>query len=162
MCTYPYASQLRSDLTKLNCIFPVSGEGFFIGKVSGQGIMFVQSLGAIIKRSLAAGEQLIVDNGCATSPSFIPFTRTERDLLPIGILYAGLLLTLWNVSTLPEVVSSLECILERASFVASPDRATYISKLGTPSHWVSGLLLRFLRVVRPPSFTMQWLIAGLL
>ena len=72
MCTYLYTSQLRGDLTKLSCICSVSGEGFFIGKVSGQGILFVQSLGAIIKRTLAAGEQLIVDNGCATSPSFIP------------------------------------------------------------------------------------------
>jgi len=40
-----------------------SGEGFFIGKVSGQGILFVQSLGAIIRRTLGQGEQLIVDNG---------------------------------------------------------------------------------------------------
>lgn len=74
MCMYPYASPSRGDLTKLSCIYPVSGEGFFIGKVSGQGILFVQSLGAIIRRSLAVGEQLIVDNGCVTSPSFIPFS----------------------------------------------------------------------------------------
>lgn len=63
MCTYPYSPQLYGHLTKLSCICPVSGEGIFIGKVSGQGILFVQSLGAIIKRSLAPGEQLIVDNG---------------------------------------------------------------------------------------------------
>ncbi len=74
MCTYPYSPQLRGDLTKPRCICPVSGEGFFISKVSGQGILFVQSLGAIIKRSLAAGEQLIVDNGYATSPSFMPIS----------------------------------------------------------------------------------------
>jgi len=63
MCTYPYSLQSRGDLTKLSCICQVSGEGLFIGKVSGQGILFVQSLGAIIKRTLAPGEQLIVDNG---------------------------------------------------------------------------------------------------
>lgn len=47
----------------MSCIYQVSGEGLFIAKVTGQGIMFVQSLGAIIKRTLAPGEQLIVDNG---------------------------------------------------------------------------------------------------
>jgi uncharacterized protein (AIM24 family) len=41
----------------------VSGEGFFLARVQGQGILWVQSLGAIIRRDLAPGEQLIVDNG---------------------------------------------------------------------------------------------------
>jgi len=74
MCTYPYSPQSRGDLTELSHIRPVSGEGFFIGKVSGQGILFVQSLGAIIKRTLGPGEQLIVDNGWVTSSSYIPFS----------------------------------------------------------------------------------------
>lgn len=54
----------------MSCICQVSGEGFFVGKITGQGILFVQSLGAIIKRTLGRGEQLIVDNGYANSPSF--------------------------------------------------------------------------------------------
>jgi len=41
----------------------MSGEGFFVAKVSGQGILWVQSLGAIIKRELMPGEEWIVDNG---------------------------------------------------------------------------------------------------
>jgi uncharacterized protein (TIGR00266 family) len=41
----------------------MSGEGFFVAKVQGQGILFVQSLGAIIKRELNPGEEWIVDNG---------------------------------------------------------------------------------------------------
>ena len=157
MCTYPYSPELCGDLTQLSCICPVSGEGFFIGKVSGQGILFVQSLGAIIKRSLAAEEQLIVDNGYATSLSFIPsiFTRADRNLPPIAILCAGLPPTLWNVSALPGVVSSPECIQGRVLFVASPGRGTYTSRLGTPSHWASGFPLKFLLEASPPSFIMH-------
>ncbi|KIM32898.1 hypothetical protein M408DRAFT_188585 [Serendipita vermifera MAFF 305830] len=41
----------------------MSGEGFFVAKVQGQGILWVQSLGAIIKRELNPGEEWIVDNG---------------------------------------------------------------------------------------------------
>ena len=40
-----------------------SGEGFFVHKFTGQGVIFVTSLGAIIQRQLRQGEQLIVDNG---------------------------------------------------------------------------------------------------
>jgi uncharacterized protein (AIM24 family) len=41
----------------------VSGEGFFVAKVQGQGILFVQSIGAIIKRELGPTDEWIVDNG---------------------------------------------------------------------------------------------------
>ena len=41
----------------------LSGEGFFITRVSGVGVFFVTSLGAIIQRDLRQGEQWIVDNG---------------------------------------------------------------------------------------------------
>jgi uncharacterized protein (AIM24 family) len=42
-----------------------SGEGFIVRSVKpgSQGVLFVQSLGAVFERRLAAGEQLIVDNG---------------------------------------------------------------------------------------------------
>ena len=40
-----------------------SGEGFFVNRISGVGILFVTSLGAIVERHLKQGEQLIVDNG---------------------------------------------------------------------------------------------------
>jgi uncharacterized protein (AIM24 family) len=40
-----------------------SGEGFFVNRISGVGILFVTSLGAIVQRSLQHGEQWIVDNG---------------------------------------------------------------------------------------------------
>lgn len=40
-----------------------SGEGIFVTEVTGQGILFVQSLGAIIKRELRQGEEWVVDNG---------------------------------------------------------------------------------------------------
>jgi len=40
-----------------------SGEGFFINRISGVGILFVTSLGAIVQRNLKQGEQWIVDNG---------------------------------------------------------------------------------------------------
>jgi uncharacterized protein (AIM24 family) len=40
-----------------------SGEGFFIQRFTGRGVLFVTSLGAIIQRQLRQGEQLIVDNG---------------------------------------------------------------------------------------------------
>jgi len=40
-----------------------SGEGFFVREVTGQGIIFVQSLGAVLKRTLQPGEEWVVDNG---------------------------------------------------------------------------------------------------
>ncbi|CAF0743529.1 unnamed protein product [Adineta steineri] len=40
-----------------------SGEGFFVNRISGVGILFVTSLGAIVQRNLKQGEQWIVDNG---------------------------------------------------------------------------------------------------
>jgi uncharacterized protein (TIGR00266 family) len=40
-----------------------SGEGLFLHRISGTGIVFVTSLGAIIQRQLKQGEQWIVDNG---------------------------------------------------------------------------------------------------
>ncbi|CAF3795040.1 unnamed protein product [Adineta steineri] len=40
-----------------------SGEGLFVHRLSGTGIVFVTSLGAIIQRQLKQGEQWIVDNG---------------------------------------------------------------------------------------------------
>ncbi|PSS38033.1 hypothetical protein PHLCEN_2v118 [Hermanssonia centrifuga] len=40
-----------------------SGEGLFVYQATGRGIVFVQSLGAIVQRQLAEGEQWIVDNG---------------------------------------------------------------------------------------------------
>ena len=40
-----------------------SGEGLFVHRASGTGIIFVTSLGAIIQRQLRQGEQWIVDNG---------------------------------------------------------------------------------------------------
>lgn len=40
-----------------------SGEGLFVQKFSGRGVLFVTSLGAIIQRQLRQGEQLIIDNG---------------------------------------------------------------------------------------------------
>lgn len=39
-----------------------SGEGLFVYKISGQGVFFVTSLGAIIQKNMAQGEQYIVDN----------------------------------------------------------------------------------------------------
>ena len=38
---------------------PVSGEGLFVAQANGRGLLFVQSLGAVIKRTLAPKEQWI-------------------------------------------------------------------------------------------------------
>ncbi|KAH9859117.1 DUF124-domain-containing protein [Lenzites betulinus] len=40
-----------------------SGEGLFVQNVTGQGVMWVTSLGAVFQRTLQPGEQWIVDNG---------------------------------------------------------------------------------------------------
>ncbi|PGH11678.1 hypothetical protein AJ79_04701 [Helicocarpus griseus UAMH5409] len=40
-----------------------SGEGLFVYKMSGSGLLFMQSFGAIIKKDLADGEKYNVDNG---------------------------------------------------------------------------------------------------
>ncbi|KAI5195885.1 DUF124-domain-containing protein [Aureobasidium subglaciale] len=49
----------RQGLTK--AMF--SGEGFFVYKISGIGILWVSSLGAILRKDLQEGEKYIVDNG---------------------------------------------------------------------------------------------------
>jgi len=40
-----------------------SGEGLFVYKISGMGIMWITSFGAIIRKDLLEGERYIVDNG---------------------------------------------------------------------------------------------------
>jgi uncharacterized protein (TIGR00266 family) len=40
-----------------------SGEGFFVLNVSGKGVVFLSSYGAIHAINLAAGEEMVVDNG---------------------------------------------------------------------------------------------------
>ena len=40
-----------------------SGEGLFVCKFSGTGILWIQSLGAIIRKDLREGEKYIIDNG---------------------------------------------------------------------------------------------------
>ncbi|KAH8796703.1 duf124 domain-containing protein [Hyaloscypha finlandica] len=40
-----------------------SGEGLFVYKMSGNGLLWISSLGAIIRKDLAEGERYIVDNG---------------------------------------------------------------------------------------------------
>ncbi|POS84693.1 DUF124-domain-containing protein [Erysiphe pulchra] len=40
-----------------------SGEGLFVYKISGNGIIFISSFGAIIRKDLADGEKYIIDNG---------------------------------------------------------------------------------------------------
>lgn len=40
-----------------------SGEGLYTYKISGSGILWVSSLGAIIRKDLAKGEKYIIDNG---------------------------------------------------------------------------------------------------
>ncbi|KAI9813645.1 MAG: hypothetical protein M1827_003716 [Pycnora praestabilis] len=40
-----------------------SGEGFFVYKISGVGILWITSLGAVIRKDLIAGERYIIDNG---------------------------------------------------------------------------------------------------
>ncbi|MFC5649651.1 TIGR00266 family protein [Paenibacillus solisilvae] len=41
----------------------LSGEGFFIVEISGRGTVFLSSFGAIHAVNLAAGEEMIIDNG---------------------------------------------------------------------------------------------------
>jgi len=40
-----------------------SGEGFFVYKITGQGLLWVSSFGAIIRKELQDGEKYVVDNG---------------------------------------------------------------------------------------------------
>ena len=40
-----------------------SGEGFFVYKMSGTGLVWMTSLGAIIRKDLQEGEKYIIDNG---------------------------------------------------------------------------------------------------
>jgi uncharacterized protein (TIGR00266 family) len=41
----------------------ISGEGLFLQKITGNGVVFLNSYGAIYKKTLAQGEHYLVDNG---------------------------------------------------------------------------------------------------
>lgn len=70
-----------------------SGEGLWVYKMSGTGIMWVTSFGAIIRKDLVDGERYIVDNGhlvawntkyvleCATSGGFISNMASDEGLV---------------------------------------------------------------------------------
>ncbi|MCB9252720.1 MAG: TIGR00266 family protein [Flavobacteriales bacterium] len=56
------------------------GEGFIMQKLEGDGMAFVHSGGAIIKRELSAGEKLRIDTGC-----IVAFTKhTHYDIEFVG------------------------------------------------------------------------------
>jgi len=56
------------------------GEGFIMQRLEGDGWVFVQMGGAIVERTLAAGEELHVDTGCLAA-----YTPTvDFDLIPAG------------------------------------------------------------------------------
>ncbi|KAL1958922.1 hypothetical protein VTO42DRAFT_3475 [Malbranchea cinnamomea] len=40
-----------------------SGEGLFVYKISGTGLLFIESFGAIVRKDIPSGENYIVDNG---------------------------------------------------------------------------------------------------
>ena len=53
----------------------LSGEGFFVIRVSGHGTLFVSSYGAIHPIDIPAGEQMIIDNGHLVAwPASMPYT----------------------------------------------------------------------------------------
>jgi uncharacterized protein (TIGR00266 family) len=53
----------------------LSGEGFFVIRVSGRGTLFVSSYGAIHPIDIPAGEQMIIDNGHLVAwPATMPYT----------------------------------------------------------------------------------------
>ncbi len=52
----------------------LSGEGFFIVEISGTGTVFISSYGAIHAINLAAGEEIIIDNGHLVAwPDFMDY-----------------------------------------------------------------------------------------
>jgi len=40
-----------------------SGDGMFVAQVTGQGLLFIQALGAVVEKRLGPGEQVVVDRG---------------------------------------------------------------------------------------------------
>ncbi|MBI5279267.1 MAG: TIGR00266 family protein [Burkholderiales bacterium] len=51
------------------------GEGFIMQKLDGDGLAFVHAGGTVVKRELAAGQQLLVDTGCVVA--YTPSTNFE-------------------------------------------------------------------------------------
>ena len=45
------------------CALPISGEGLFLQKISGYGLLFLNSYGTILEKNLNPGETYIVDTG---------------------------------------------------------------------------------------------------
>ncbi|MBB3109785.1 uncharacterized protein (TIGR00266 family) [Paenibacillus phyllosphaerae] len=54
--------QVKTQMQNLARGF-LSGEGFFIVEISGRGTVFISSYGAIHAINLAAGEEMVIDNG---------------------------------------------------------------------------------------------------
>ena len=64
----------------------VSGEGLFVYQATGRGIVFVSSLGAIIQRQLASGEQWV---GMYRKPFRLQVSVTDNfDIVDNGHLVA--------------------------------------------------------------------------
>jgi len=40
-----------------------SGDGMFVANVTGRGVLFVEAIGALVEKNLAAGEEVIIDRG---------------------------------------------------------------------------------------------------
>lgn len=58
-----FSQSLVQHAMRLTAVSIVSGEGFFVSEISGQGTLWVQAIGAIVQRHLRPGEEWIVDNG---------------------------------------------------------------------------------------------------
>lgn len=97
-----------------------SGEGLFVYKISGTGILFVQSFGAIIRKdvrffpfrfSKGTSRADNINQTCSWS-------MAKSTLLTTAILYRGTASMLWNASLL--VGCCPISALEKASFANSP------------------------------------------
>lgn len=107
-------------------VFLVSGEGLFVYQATGRGIVFVQSLGAIVQRQLGPGEQWIGTYFLLLWNRVCPDASSQSTTV---ILLLGLPNTPLSASTLAD--SSLHRTPMKVLSAGSPVLVSFTSRLVT-------------------------------
>lgn len=107
-----------------------SGEGLFVYKVSGAGLLWVQSFGAIIKKEVSFW--FLISLSIHTDRVNCSSKKASTTLSTMAILSLGTAITKWSES--PLGVLSPHSLLKKVSPVDSPDLRLSICRPATSTH----------------------------
>lgn len=106
-----------------------SGEGFFIYHITGSGILWIQSFGAIIQKDVSLSGPLIRERMDLSNTTLQSFAKMRHTSSTMGTSWLGTAST--RLSVWPLVVSSPELVLARVLPVNSRAPELFIYRPGT-------------------------------